>query len=78
MIYLCDFGLSKKYRNEFFDHIALEKDKKFVGTLRYSSIHTHKGYGIFFKIEQSRRDDLESLGYVLIYFIIGNLPWQGI
>jgi hypothetical protein len=51
MIYLCDFGLSKKYRNEFFDHIALEKDKKFVGTLRYSSIHTHKGYGIFFKIE---------------------------
>ena len=72
-LYLLDFGLAKKYRSsKTLEQIPLVNNKKLIGTARYASIHALEGY------EQSRRDDLESLGYVLIYFLNGNLPWQGL
>jgi serine/threonine protein kinase len=72
-LYLLDFGLAKKYRSsKTLEQIPLVNNKKLTGTARYASIHALEGY------EQSRRDDLESLGYVLIYLLKGNLPWQGL
>jgi len=71
-VYAIDFGLSKSYRDpNSRQHIPYVNCKPLTGTAKYASINMHCG------IEQSRRDDLESLGYTLIYFGLGRLPWQG-
>jgi serine/threonine protein kinase len=64
-IYLIDFGLAKMFIDDKGKHIPMEKGKNMTGTAKYVSLNVHKGYS------QSRRDDLESLGYVLIYFLQG-------
>jgi serine/threonine protein kinase len=72
-LYLLDFGLAKKYRSSrTLIQYPLIKKKKLTGTARYASIHALEEF------EQSRRDDLESVGYVLMYFLRGGLPWQGL
>ena len=72
-LYILDFGLAKKYRSSrTLEQYPYVKKKKLTGTARYASIHALEAY------EQSRRDDLESVGYVLMYFLRGELPWQGL
>jgi casein kinase I family protein HRR25 len=73
VVYLIDFGLAKKYRSiTTLIQYPLTMKKRFTGTARYASINALKGY------EHSRRDDLESLGYIFVYFLKGELPWQKI
>lgn len=73
LLYVIDLGLAKKYRDlKTFQHINYAEDKGLAGTARYVSINVHLG------VEQSCRDDLESIGYVLITLIKGSLPWQGV
>ncbi len=72
-VYIIDYGLAKPYKDpKTHSHIAFREGKKLTGTARYASIYTHQGY------EQGRRDDLECLGYVLVYLAKGQLPWQGL
>lgn len=71
-LYVLDLGLSKCFRDKDGAHIPHRTSKSLTGTPRYASVRCHEGH------EQSRRDDIESAAYVLLYFALGRLPWQGL
>lgn len=71
-LYCIDLGMAKKYVKKNGEHNAFNVHSKFCGTARYASISAHKFY------EQSRKDDLEAIGYILVYLFKGKLPWQSI
>jgi serine/threonine protein kinase len=71
-LFCIDFGLAKKCFKRSGDHIQFTQQKRFCGTARYASIAAHKCQ------EQGRKDDLESIGYILVYLYKGKLPWQNI
>ena len=72
IIYLIDFGLAKKYRTDKGKHVKFTQTNHIAGTPRFCSINALRG------VEQSRKDDLESLSYLIVYFFKGALPWQGL
>ena len=73
IVYIIDYSLSKEFRHpDTYLHIPYNGSQSLVGTATFMSIHSHLGF------ELGRRDDLESLAYILIYFLRGLLPWQGL
>ncbi|CAK67907.1 unnamed protein product (macronuclear) [Paramecium tetraurelia] len=72
ILHLIDFGLSKFYVNSKGEHIKQVRKKGLIGTARYASINAHN------ELEQSRRDDLESIAYILVYLATGSLPWMNL
>lgn len=71
-IYLIDFGFCKSYLHQNGSHNAIKKTSQMIGSKNYASINSHKCNDL------SRRDDLESLCYMLMYFYTGNLPWNNV
>ena len=71
IVHLVDFGLSKRFivNKKKLEHISFQTGKSMIGTARFASTNAHAGH------ELSRRDDLESLGFMMIYFYLGSLPW---
>jgi casein kinase I family protein HRR25 len=71
-VYIIDFGLCKSYLKSDKSHIIQDRNGHYTGTIRYSSIFIHEGYN------HSRRDDLISVAYMILYLYDGTLPWCGI
>lgn len=71
-LYVIDFGLAKKYKNIDGSHIPFKEHTPLTGTARYASVNSLSG------VEQSRRDDMESLAYIFVYLLKGSLPWMGV
>lgn len=72
-VYIIDFGLSKRFWDkQRQEHVGLKQKMSLTGTARYASINAHKG------LEQSRRDDLEAISHMFLYFLRGSLPWSGL
>jgi serine/threonine protein kinase len=73
LVYLIDYGLATKYlKRTTGEHVPYEEHKKFVGAARYASLNAHA------RMAQGRKDDLEALGFVLLFMLKGSLPWQGL
>ncbi len=72
-VHLIDFGLAKKFLLPITgEHIGFKHTSKFMGAVRYASLNAHM------RKEQGRRDDLEAIGFILVYLLKGTLPWQGV
>jgi serine/threonine protein kinase len=72
VLHIVDFGLAKYYVDSNKKHIERRTGRKMTGTSRYVSVNIHNG------ITPSRRDDVESVGYIMLYLLDGVLPWQNI
>jgi casein kinase 1 alpha len=80
VLYLIDFGVSRKYKYPDGKHVQFKMDLPFTGNVIFASVNSFLNYGslsnqLIFTLELSRRDDLESMMYLLIYLAQGHLPW---